>query len=290
MGKRGAPSTTTASSKRTKGAKGKSSDELNEMVEKEREAIESLPWWGSVMDDVDKIMADFGSVSEFLMKTYPDVGARKDFSEKLAMAFPTPTGQKLSKDFDGGIKNFSLWQVCYHVQAGNKGLVISEYMKNLVSLVLLQGCKTDASTMPGVEYPVTQELCLEYFEEKWELEQLQPAGADSYPCQSIAFTKGWTRGCAFVFAGFLIMKHNLVDFYKDKLPRQYASFCMLKGLAPETYKSEGDRIQANRGYLVERLVTYTLTLLVDWILTSLLGFYFGTRLGFCFEFVPQNCP
>ena len=65
---------------------------------------------------------------------------------------------------------------------------------------------------------------------------------------------------------------------------------MLKGLAPETYKSEGDRIQANRGYLVERLVTYTLTLLVDWILTSLLGFYFGTRLGFCFEFVPQNCP
>ena len=244
MGKRGSNGSTTASSKK---AKGKSSDELSDMVEKEKEVIETLPWWGEVISDVEKTLADFGGVSDFLNKTYPDSTARKEFAEKLAEAFPIPAGQKLSNDFTRGVKNFSLWQVCTHVQAGNKGMVISEYMKNLVSLVLIQGCKTDASTTPGVEYPVLQPLCLEYFDQKWDMEELQPG---VFACQSLGFTKGWTRGCAFVFAASMILKHNLVDFYKDKLPRQYESFCMLKGLVPEEYKSEMDRIQANRGFLV----------------------------------------
>ena len=244
MGKRPSNGSTTAS---TKKSKGKSPDELNDMVEKEKEVIETLPWWGQVISDIDNTLTDFGGVSDFLQKTYPDSTARKEFSAKLAEAFPIPAGEKISKDFSSGVKNFTLWQVCTHVQAGNKGMVISEYMKNLVSLVLLQGCKTDASTTPGVEYPVLQPLCLEYFEEKWEMETLQPG---VFACQSVGFTKGWTRGCAFVFAASLILKHNLVDFYKEKLPRQYASFCMLKGLVPEEYKSEMDRIQANRGFLV----------------------------------------
>lgn len=193
MGKRPSNGSTTASSKKSKG---KSSDELNDMVEKEKEVIETLPWWGQVISDIDNTLTDFGGVSDFLQKTYPDSTARKEFSAKLAEAFPIPAGEKISKDFSSGVKNFTLWQVCTHVQAGNKGMVISEYMKNLVSLVLLQGCKTDASTTPGVEYPVLQPLCLEYFEEKWEMETLQPG---VFACQSVGFTKGWTRGCAFVF-------------------------------------------------------------------------------------------
>ena len=255
MGKRASngSSTTTASSKKAKVKGGKSSEELSDLVEKEKEVIESLPWWSDVMDDVDQTLTEYGGVTEFLLHTYPDEDSRKEFSTKLINMFPVPEGEQLSNDFGPGIKNFSLFQVCYHSQAGNKGLVIRDYMKNLVSLVLLQGAKTDASTCAGVEFPVLQPLCHEFFETKWQTEQLQPQGVDTFESQSIAFTKGWTRGCAFVFVGYLLMKHNLVDFYKEKLPKQFRSLCLLKGLVSTEYHNEADRIQANRGFLAKKL-------------------------------------
>lgn len=226
---------------------GKAGDELADMVEKEREMIAALPWWGDVMDDMDKIFTEHGGVSEFLSKRFPTSGDRKDFSEELIRNFPVPDEGMLSNDFGVGIKSFHLFQICWHVQAGNKGLVISDFMKNLVSLVLLQGAKTDATMMAGTEFPVLQPLCLEFFDTKWDTEPLQPQGVACYESQSLAFTKGWTRGCAFVFAAFMIMKHGLVDFYRDKLPKQYITFCLLKGMVSGDFATESDRIQGNRG-------------------------------------------
>lgn len=238
----------------------KAGDELADMVEKEREVIASLPWWGDVMEDMDSIFAEYGGVSEFLCKRYPTADDRKEFSEQLIQNFYPPDETPLDKDFGVGIKNFHLFQICWHVQAGNKGLVIAEFMKNLVSLVLLQGCKTDATLVAGAEFPVLQPLCLEFFEAKWETSKLQPQLLECFESQSIGFTKGWTRGCAFVFAAFLLIKHDLVEFYRSKLPKQYFNFCLLKGMVSGDFTTEADRIQANRGAWVEFNMYFSMTL------------------------------
>ena len=257
MGKR--PSNGSANASKGKVAKTKGGDELNDQMEKERETIASIPWWGSVMDEVDRIFLQYSSVSEYLHAIYPDLDGRKKFTDLLLAAFPC--GEALSGDFEPGIKTFALWQICWHVQAGNKGLVVRESMKNLVALVLSQGCKTDASTSPGVEFPVLQPLVTNYFEKPWETAVIQDK---TFECQSIGFIKGWTRATAFLFAAHLIMKNELIDFYKTKLPKQYSSFCALKGMVSADFTSELQRIQANRGGLDVLRLFSLLASLVCW--------------------------
>eukprot|EP00435_Cladocopium_sp_Y103_P057719 s123_g20.t1 len=133
-------------------------DGLAELVDQQKDTIASLPWWETVMNDLDTMMKQHRNMSSYFMETYPTMSARVDFATELADAFPVPDGETLSSDYSPGVKNIAMWQACFHVQGGNRGLVIAEYFKNLVQLVLIRGCRTDASKMPGVEYPVIQPL------------------------------------------------------------------------------------------------------------------------------------
>ena len=225
--------------------KGKTGEELADQVEKEKETIAGLPFWNLLMDDVDDMFQSFGTVTDFFMATYPTFAERKKLTEMLMTHFGSGENV-LSSDFTPGIKSFALWQVCYHVEAGNKGLVINEYMKNLIKLVIIYGPKTDASCQAGVEYPVIQALVPSYFDSPWETECVD---ASAYQSQSVGFTKGWTRGLAFLYVAHMIIKHDLVDHYKKELPKAYANFCLLKGMVTADFASELDRINANRGTL-----------------------------------------
>ena len=70
----------------------------------------------------------------------------------------------------------------------------------------------------------------------------------TYQCQSLGFTKGWSKAICFLTAAYLLQKHGLVEEYRDKMPSQFQSFCLLKGMVVETAGSEIDRTRANRGY------------------------------------------
>ena len=234
--------------------KGKTGEELADQVEKEKETIAGLPFWNLLMDDVDNMLQDFGSVTEFFMTTYPTFDERKKLTEMLMTHFGAGENV-LSSDFTPGIKSFALWQLCYHIEAGNKGLVINEYMKNLIKLVIIHGPKTDASSQAGVEYPVIQALVPSYFDSPWETECVD---ASTYHSQSVGFTKGWTRGLAFLYVTHMIIKHDLVKHYQKEMPKAFANFCLLKGMVTGDFASELDRINANRGTLPPR---YLLTLL-----------------------------
>ena len=67
----------------------------------------------------------------------------------------------------------------------------------------------------GTEYPVLQPLVREYFSREWTTDYLSVEQAASYACQSIAFTKGWTRGVAFVLAAYFLVEHDLVGTYRE---------------------------------------------------------------------------
>ena len=226
--------------------RGKAEDGVAELLDAERDQISHLSWWPTVMLDLDNIISTHSSLATFFVKEFPDLDSRKKLAEDLMGAFPLPEGSNLSgPDFTPGLKNWALWQACFHVQAGNKGLLIAEYTKNLIQLVLIQGCKTDATKCAGVEFPVLQQLVPAYFDQEWKCEEIIPG---TFQCQSLGFTKGWTRALCFLTAGYLLHKHGLVQEYKDKMPSQFASFCLLKGLVVENSGTEIDRIKANRGY------------------------------------------
>lgn len=242
MGKRASGGGGNVSARSAK--KAKSEDGIGELVDKERDTIAHLPWWDDVMKSLDEMMVSHDGLPNFFMARFPDLDSRKEFAQELSQAFPLPDGECLSNDFTPGIKTWAIWQGCFHIQGGNKGVVISEYMKNLVMLILTQGCKTDATRTPGVEFPVLQPLVPAYFEVEWKTASIVPK---TYECQGLAFTKGWTRSLGFLTAAYLILKHELVEFYQKSLPNQYRSFCVLKGLVPENARSELDCITANRG-------------------------------------------
>ena len=216
MGKRG--SNGGASARAPKKAKN-GDDGLAELVDQQGDAIASLPWWDTVMDDLDSMMKKHRNMSSYFMETFPTKSARVDLATELADAFPVPDGETLSSDYSPGVKNMAIWQACFHVQGGNRGLVIAEYFKNLVQLVFLRGCRTDASKMPGVEYPVIQPLVETYFDEKWESDKVI-MDYETYEAQTVGFVKGWTRCLAFLTAAYLIIKHDLLDFYRDKMPTE----------------------------------------------------------------------
>ena len=245
MGKR--PSNGNASARAPKKTK-TGDDGLAELVDQQHDIISSLVWWNTVMDDLDAMMKKHRNMSSYFMETFPTMSARVELATQLADAFPLPDGETLSSDYSPGVKNIAIWQACFHVQGGNRGLIIAEYFKNLVQLVLLRGCRTDASKMPGVEYPVIQPLIESYFDVAWESEKVIDG---TFEAQTVGFVKGWTRSLAFLTCAHLIIKHDLVDFYREKMPSEYASFCLIKALVPEGMQNEVDRIAANRGYLVK---------------------------------------
>lgn len=226
--------------------KPKALDDLGDAVEKEKGVIATLPFWDTLMNQVDETFTKFGSISEFFMKSFPTLEERKALSQTLIDHFGAT--ETLDSDFTAGIKSFGLWQICPHIEAGNKGLVINQFHKHLIMLILIQGPRTDAATSPGVEYPVIQPLVEAYFDTPWETSSLQ---AGTYDCQSIGFVKGWTRCVAALFAAHLLIQNDLVEHYRDHLPEAYKNFCLLKGLVTADYASELDRINANRGSLVK---------------------------------------
>ena len=109
-----------------------------------------------------------------------------------------------------------------------------------MQLVLLHGPKTNAAELAGVE------LVKEYFPSGWST-GTHPKHPAAYEAQSVAFTKGWTRGLAFVLAAVFLVDQDLVEDYKSKQPDQFARFCLLHGTVTREFGNELDRIAANRG-------------------------------------------
>ena len=225
--------------------KGKSSDDLSDMVEREKDVIATMPFWDTLMKAMDDMFTNYGSVSEFFMQKYPTLDDRKDLSQKLMENFPHV--EPLSPcDWTPGVKNIALWQLCFHLEAGNKGLVVHDFMKSLVQLILIQGPRTCAQTQAGVEFMVIQPLIPCYFPEEWQTAKLVD---DTFDCQSVGFTKGWTRSLASLYAAHLILEFDLIEHYQKELPKSFANFCTIKGMVTGEYASEIDRITANRGAL-----------------------------------------
>ena len=251
MGKRGAGADSgAAKAKASKVPRRNSTDEVDSQVAKALVAAEAIPWWGDATLLLEKILGNRGAAHFFETK-FPNVEARKALAERFLQAFPLPSSQTLSSDLSSGVKTLQFWQTCWHPQGGNRGMASNDVFSSLVQLILLQGFKTDASLLAGTEYPVLQAVQPVYFDSPWDTPELVP---NTMGLNSVALLKGWTRCLAMTTAAFIITELNVVDYYKQQLPEQYQSYCVMKGMVPSGGGgSEIDRIAAHRGSLFAKL-------------------------------------
>ena len=128
--------------------KPKSDDGLPELTDAERDQISHLEWWPTVMNDLDEMMSKHTSLATFFVKEFPDLDSRKKLAQDLLEAFPVPDGVCLSTDLSPGIKNWAVWQGCFHVQAGNKGCCLRSTLATWCSWCW---CKDAGLMPPGVQ-------------------------------------------------------------------------------------------------------------------------------------------
>lgn len=141
-----------------------------------------------------------------------------------------------------GEHKLTLWMLNWHIQAGNKGLVIQENAKNLIKLILALGFKTDPG-LPGVEQLVVCSPNPMLFVNHPDMLDSPQLKLNRPGIQSIAFVKGWTRASAALVAASIIIEMDVKDMdYKYR-----RSFRTVHAIISDDYKNEVDRIDGNRG-------------------------------------------
>lgn len=81
-------------------------------------------WWNQAMAALDRALEQSGSVNDFLNELYSSEEQRLEFAKALDEAFP-PEDVVYAQDLNTmGPTKARLWMMSYHIQAGNKGMVI----------------------------------------------------------------------------------------------------------------------------------------------------------------------
>ena len=250
MGKRG--NSDPGAGKQKASRKGSSNDvEADAQAARAAAAAQSIPWWPQALELLEKILGDTGA-SEYFLKKYDSIDHRREFALKIKTEFPLLGEERFSPgSFTPGLQTLQAWQCCYHIQGGNKGLIANENFTTLVQIILLEGFKSDAATVPGTEYLVIQPLIPVYFDTVWETPELEP---NTFGAHSVGFVKGWSRCLALTTALHIILELDLVQYYRDHMPSQFRSFCILKAMVPANASSEVERIASNRGRLAPSML------------------------------------
>jgi hypothetical protein len=196
------------------------------------------------MDLFDKEMESCGDPLKWLVEcAAPDLKAH---AEGLDNQFPPIAGAEYITNFEHGTKLVRLWQMGFATQYGNKGMVQLDTMRNLVELVLVNGFKSN-TLVPGVEALVICQPNPAFWNGSLEL---VPLHDDMLPIGSVAFVKGWTRSLAAHIVASLLIKLEIVDAVKDNHPVLFTSLCGIYANVA-VFRSEADRIDANRGALAK---------------------------------------
>ena len=148
MGKRG--NSDPGAGKQKASRKGSSNDvEADAQAARAAAAAQSIPWWPQALELLEKILGDTGA-SEYFLKKYDSIDHRREFALKIKTEFPLPGEERFSPgSFTPGLQTLQAWQCCYHIQGGSKGLIANENFTTLVQIILLEGFKSDAATVPG---------------------------------------------------------------------------------------------------------------------------------------------
>jgi hypothetical protein len=157
------------------------------------------PYAAKVLDILQGVFLQPGS---FMGVMEGFLGADKDMEIPLLLEKHFPAGA----DFDKSATIASLaasdtlaklrpWMLATKAITGQKGYIEDETARVLISLILVQGFRTNSASTQGVEAlsvePVSQGLDKYY---------MLPMDGYAIPTASMGYVKGWTRAVCYLFA------------------------------------------------------------------------------------------
>lgn len=190
-------------------------DELAEQAAHACQFLASTEYFEAAMQELDSILTTYGSLPKWLDELYPDADARAELALHLDQLLPEENNVLYMKDGDWtvGPKCARLYMFGWHVNMGNKGLMVDDYMKNLVSLIMAQGFRTDPC-LPGTEALVVCAPDERLFDDQ-NLLAINTVKDGLMKSHSVAFVKGWARTVCALSTVLIFDKLGIWD----KLPK-----------------------------------------------------------------------
>jgi hypothetical protein len=222
MGKRAAPSTPGSGTKAKRGsgaefAKDSSGDADNLAVEvamtEVMEFMTTHEWAGKVLERYDEVMAQHGDAISFLESTMPTNQARLEhaaYLDEMFPADPNPVWPYITNWDTKGPKLLRPYHLSWHKQAGNKGFIYRDKLRNLVTLIMAKGFLTNPE-IPGVELPIITNPNPAFFNPvEFEFPSLENGLVD---VGGVHCVKGWTRGVGLHVFIQLLKMDGLMDTF-----------------------------------------------------------------------------
>ena len=90
-------------------------------------------------------------VHQLLDREYPSIPDKLLFAQWVDKTFPPQTRVKYATDFSVGTKCLRPWMLSWHVNSGNKGMVLHDTMEALIKLICVKSFLSNADVAAGVE-------------------------------------------------------------------------------------------------------------------------------------------
>lgn len=223
------------------------------------------PWATAVLARFDKMMEEHGSIDRMMTQLYLPPNKLQGLADNIEHAFEPDECTVYSSDLALGKKVLRPWMLGWLPELGNKGLAVQEDMRALVSLMVVNGCLTNADVLPGVEKLVVAAVPPEFVEVAKPFASIKVHGY-GIGLGQVAMVKGWSRANAIWFVTTSVLELGLLDEMKMDGP-VYHSFCSVYCIVHD-YGTLEKQIFANREAAEKQLQTAIPFVLRTWNISA----------------------
>jgi hypothetical protein len=191
-----------------------------------------------VLAHLDEVVKTHGSVGRWLQTFAQTPEAYQTYVDKIITHFPPRTDGTSNVNVPG-VQVFHPLSFNTHVNAGNKGLLIADDTRCLVTLMIYRGCLSDP-TIPGVEMIVAAKVNPSLVPGFFPFDT-----AELPSCGGLALVKGWTR---MVCLQYLLMAAVQLDLVRELMARDELehSYCNIYTNVLQC-ETEETAVNQNRG-------------------------------------------
>ncbi len=181
------------------------------------------------------------SIIDYMEATYTSDAERRSLAARVDAAFPCQEGIVYATGLVEGPVCLRAWQLGWRPDLGQKGLVDRHDSELLLSMMCLQGFKTNTEGEAGAErllVAAPAHMAKPYTTPKLHDGQLG-VGA-------VAYDKGWTRGSHAMYLCEVLLRLDLLDEVRSHAQHLFQSLCTVYGLVMN-FDSDMQRVLQNRG-------------------------------------------
>ena len=191
----------------------------------------------------DMVVSKNSTVDEYLCELYADAPGKQHFAELIEQLWPHDHDIQYASDYSPGKKQFRPWMMGFHKMQGNKGFVEYDIMKTMISLIVVQGFRSDGEVLPGVEKLLTGPTNPVFFDKPVEFPPIRKGMLKAF---EVGEDQGWTRIQGLLFFAEALLKLDLGDAMKKICTDDHwKSYSTVYAIHNSDAKTDADRIVTN---------------------------------------------